>query len=67
MSTRERKERKRAGIRFEKAPHIGTPVAERAENMPKMRRTASGKIVHEITNSVKRRLLARGVELKGEK
>lgn len=30
MSTTDRKARKRAGIRFSKAPKVGTPLAERA-------------------------------------
>lgn len=39
MSTAARKARKRAGIKFTKAPKVGTPVAERAfVTMPVVRR-----------------------------
>lgn len=65
MSTARRKARKRAGVKFEKAPHVGTPVAERAENMPKLVKLGAGGYMERTTSRAKRRLAARGIEAKG--
>jgi len=35
MSTKARKARKSAGVKFVRTPKVGTPVTERAENQPR--------------------------------
>jgi len=65
-ASRTKKERAVAGVKFERAAKVGTPVGERTENQPHDHYMPNMQVSRGVTAAAKRRMSAYGLSVSNE-